>query len=640
MTSPQDQFRHDRSAYERPTLGWRCGRAALWGKPCRRGPTAFGGCGGTAACKPDRTGGVWHCKRSAADGGPCPGGPGGDGRCGVQQSPCIPRWTLATWRSRLAALSAAVALAVVVLLAVGENTNSGRISSVDPGALSSAHAHFAADTGCSTCHAASGRGVGAWWQAFWSPAALVSVPEDRVATAHRLSAACTTCHGFGGHEWLPHNEVFQARQDLGTTDCLMCHTEHKGRLASITTLTEVQCQTCHTRRIHEFARDHPPFHADFPYEHAQTIRFDHAAHFAKHFADPKVANLVPAGGCVGCHAVQDGGRAIRPATFEKACAGCHQDGIVKRDLVFFRWPEIDNSTIKPTEVSDRCGIAGKQLADLLAAAQGGERPPAAKPGDFSGVSADPPTALTAYLLGTGVDDAADYEGPVQDLARAMMAGGVDPLVSAARTHLTKASADGLFAGLDSEQVRRAACAWGANEEYERPGTSSLPGWHAESLDLRYSRPSHADPVIRAWVEAVAALPAPADPADKARLQAARKELLSPSDGPGGCMKCHTTSGPADGPSTVNWNVVLRSAEPHTRFDHRPHVDLFGPEKTCTSCHALADGAAPASPAGLKPLTLATCSSCHAAGKVRDDCQLCHVYHQDHALRKRMVSDAK
>ena len=43
--------------------------------------------------------------------------------------------------------------------------------------------------------------------------------------------------------------------------------------------------------------------------------------------------------------------------------------------------------------------------------------------------------------------------------------------------------------------------------------------------------------------------------------------------------------PTHGSGSPPW---LRQADPHTRFDHRPHIDLLGPEKTCTSCHALGD----------------------------------------------------
>jgi hypothetical protein len=101
------------------------------------------------------------------------------------------------------------------------------------------------------------------------------------------------------------------------------------------------------------------------------------------------------------------------------------------------------------------------------------------------------------------------------------------------------------------------------------------------------------------------------------------------------MKCHTVS--ASTPPAVNWRITLRSSAPLTHFDHRPHLDLLGPEKTCTSCHRLAEGATSALN-GLKPMALDTCTSCHAAGKVRDDCRTCHTYHQNHALKKRMVRD--
>ena len=546
----------------------------------------------------------------------------------MRQPPCMPRTTAAVWRGRVSLFAAALAVALIAVLTLGSDTGEGRISSLDPGPLSAAHAHFTGSA-CATCHAAFGKGAPGWWQAFWSPSALASLlggaPE-----AHRLSAACTGCHGFGGHELLAHNRVFEKRTDLAPTDCLMCHTEHKGSRAPVSILAETQCQACHTQKTHDFARDHPPFPANFPYGHPVSIRFDHASHFGKHFSDPQVASKVPAGGCVGCHVVTGDGRAIRPAAFDTVCASCHSDGIAKRDFVFFRWPEIDTNLIKADEIRDACGIA---VEAPKAGADG-------KPAAFSGVSADPPTALTAYLLGTGADDAADYEQPVQDLARAMMRDGADPLVAMIRARVPAAATDRLIAGLDAERAKQAGCAWAANREYEPPGKAALPGWRAEALELRYTRPGHADPLLKSWIETVAALPVPADAEEKARLQAARKELLSPSDGPGQCLKCHTTSGPADGPLTVHWTVTLRSADPHTRFDHRPHLDLLGPEKTCTSCHRIAEGTAAAPGAGLQPITLANCTTCHAPAKVSSDCQLCHVYHQDHALRKRMMSDAK
>lgn len=594
----REHFRHDRSRYERPTLGWRCGRAVLWGKPCERGPSAEGACGrGDAGCQPRRT--------------------------------------LAVWRGRLSLIAAALALALIALLVGNEGMRADGPSSLDPGPLSAAHAHFSGEAGCTTCHAAHGQGAAGWWRAFWglgSGAALTG-------PAHGTAGMCLDCHGFGGREQLAHNQTFDKRPDLTATSCLMCHTEHRGQEVATSGISDAQCQTCHTRKIHDFARDHPAFRPNFPYDHARGVRFDHASHMAKHFADPRLAKLVPEGGCIGCHQVQSAGRTIRPAAFETACAGCHGDGIARRDFVMFRWPEIEKSDIAADEVAEACGVGGEALETLrgrLEAARRGELPAPAKPAEFSAVSADPPTALTAYLLGVPADEPGDYGKPVQDLLRAMLRDGADPFVRLAGSRLGR-TAERLFAGFNAEMARQAACAWASNREYEPPGKAALTGWRGGALDIRYARPAHGDPILRAWIEALAAAPRPTDEEDVERLAAARKELLA-ADGPGQCLKCHAAQGPAAGPLQVTWNHTLGAARPLTRFDHRAHVSLLGPEKTCTGCHK--PGAGGSTAGAFQPITIETCTTCHAAGRVRADCQLCHVYHQDHALTKRMMTDAK
>jgi hypothetical protein len=631
-----DRFRHDRSAYERPTLGWRCGRAAGWGTPCKRGPTASGVCRGQDACKPARAGEAWQCRRPAADGGPCTTGPDKDGVCGLHRPPCAPRRTFRIWRGRLTALAIGATVALLALLALETDLVAGRPSSLDPGPLSAAHSHFVGAGACATCHTAFGKGATAWWQAFWSSTAVMPAAQpastgagDAAASgatltpqaAHRLSAACTECHSFGGKEQKAHNRVFEDHAELAPTDCMMCHTEHKGSRSRITTLTQAQCQSCHTRTIKDFASGHPAFSASFPYEHPQSIRFDHANHFGKHFKDPSAVDKVPAGGCVGCHVVAEAGRAIRPAAFETVCAGCHGESIGNRDFVFFRWPEMEANNIPADDVTKVCGPNS-----------GPEE------GAFSAIGVDRPTALSGFLLDAATSNTADYEKPMEELSRSMMSEGAEPLIAKARDHLSSAPIDRMFAGLDAE-LRPAACAWAANKEYTRPGETKLPGWRADGLELRYKNPSHADPVIRGWIDFLAAIPSPPDIEAQGRLQRARSELLA-TEGPGQCAKCHTVSGREDGTLAVSWKVHLRSAAPLTRFDHRPHLDLLGPEKTCTSCHQLSEASDTVTSAGLKPIALATCSQCHAAGQVRDDCRTCHFYHQEHAFKKRMVQDAK
>lgn len=571
------RFGHDVSAYERPTLGWRCGRAALWGAPCERGPSAQGACGGEAGCAPRRT--------------------------------------LAIWRGRLTLLTAALAVALIGAFSGQGNGPIGGVSALDPGPLSAPHAHFTLATGCAACHAAYGQGPAGWWKAFASRAAA-QAPGDKQG----LSGACAECHGFGGKERLAHNQAFEKRAGLAPTDCLMCHSEHKGRQAGPSTITEAQCQACHERKIGDFASNHPPLPAGFPYVHAKGIRFSHASHMAKHFADPKLARLVPAGGCVGCHEVRNAGRTMRAAGFDAACAGCHGESIAKRDFVMFRWPEIEKNEIAKAELARACGVSVDEK------------------GAFSAVSVETPTALAAYLLKTPADDVAAFSGPAQKLIGGMMRDGVDAMAAAIAGRLG-AAPERLLAGFNSEQARAAACAWAANREYEAPGKTAMAGWRAEGLEIRYAKPGHGDPVLKAWIEGLAGAPAPEDADERARLAAALKEVASP-EGPGLCLKCHMTAGPTDGPRTVRWQHSLGAARPLTRFDHRPHIDLLGPERTCTTCHKLSTAPAAADATSFQAIELGACTACHAAGRVRDDCRLCHVYHQNHGLMKRMMSDAK
>ena len=201
----------------------------------------------------------------------------------------------------------------------------------------------------------------------------------------------------------------------------------------------------------------------------------------------------------------------------------------------------------------------------------------------------------------------------------------------------KSASGKLVAGINSEQVRRAFCAWAANEEYEPTGSTELSGWKADALDLRYVRPSHADPVLRAWFDAVASLPTPTDPDDADRLKDARDDLLSASNSPGLCLKCHATTDAADGSKRISWSHTLGEARALTRFDHQPHINLLGPDKSCTNCHKLSTTAAEGD-TSFTPVAVSGCASCHAEGRLRDDCLLCHAYHQDHALKKGMMAN--
>ncbi|MCZ6593186.1 MAG: hypothetical protein O7B98_18880, partial [Alphaproteobacteria bacterium] len=220
-----------------------------------------------------------------------------------------------------------------------------------------------------------------------------------------------------------------------------------------------------------------------------------------------------------------------------------------------------------------------------------------------------------------------------------------------------ARAAGLLAGLGAELAKRVACAWAVNKEYEAPADPAFFGWHADGATLAYRPRGHADPVVRAWLDIAAA--GAAEEKDVARAGAMREELLVADDGPGQCLKCHSVTetgaasgGARDGAPTVRieWTYRRSDSGPYTKYAHRPHIDLLGPDATCTNCHVL-DGKANyalsfetwnAQPfaSNFKPIGVATCAGCHGAEKVREDCQLCHLYHLDHAFKERMREDKK
>ena len=51
----------------------------------------------------------------------------------------------------------------------------------------------------------------------------------------------------------------------------------------------------------------------------------------------------------------------------------------------------------------------------------------------------------------------------------------------------------ILAGVIAEElVKRVACAWAANLEYEAPADNALGGWHGDALELRYAPVGHGD----------------------------------------------------------------------------------------------------------------------------------------------------
>lgn len=624
-----DRFRHDRSVYERPNVPYVCGRAAVWGRPCASGPNVDGTCGGTSECTPFLHDGRYHCRRSKAAGGPCPDGPLPDGSCSQSQPPCVPRPSLRSRRWRLSLLTFAAVIALAAVLAWVPLNGAVELSSLNPGPLSAAHAAFALRAGCGSCHEAHGTGAAGWL-------AAVFAPQD-------MSKRCTACHAFSGPAESPHNAVFKDRSDLASVSCTGCHTEHKGAAFDIARLSDAQCSTCHRTGFASFSTGHPTFGPRYPHRSRTALRFDHVSHMDKHFQDARFADRAPTG-CVSCHEVDLAGRDVRPASFEKTCAACHLDQIPSRDLLVLQWPELPEKSLavlkeRRADILEVCGVpADDDGADDDAYAES--------------ISIDEPTRTSAYLLDVDGEDPEAYGELFVGMVLEMAEEGAAPFGGRLAARTGKARAAGLLAGLGPELAKRVACAWAVNTEYEAPAEPDFFGWHADGVALAFRPRGHADPVVRAWLDLAAA--GAAEEKDGARAGPMREELLVAEDGPGHCLKCHsvTETGAASGGAKagaptlrIEWTYMGSDSGPYTKYAHGPHIDLLGPDATCTNCHALdrkADFAlsfktwkVQTFASNFKPIGVETCASCHGAKKVREDCQLCHVYHLDHAFKERM-----
>jgi hypothetical protein len=686
--------------YERPNQPWVCGLAAA-GHACAAGPTARGRCPALAECAPKRDGDRWQCNRSVLRGGPCDQGPTPEGRCGRIQK-CRPERSLRSKRRRFIAACAIVTLAAV-MIALGSGW---RERAIRPGPLAQQHAQLLENAdgrspSCGACHAAATQNVAGW-------AASLVAASDSLPTQSQL---CMNCHSKSISKDLalmPHNvtpqilQEFQGRRremrsrsaetvhspavsagsvtqvstggsdvrsDLdaaptrdgsaiyGSVDtqiaCAACHREHHGARADLTLVADDACQACHEQRYRSFAADHPDFGV-WPYVRRTRIAFNHASHRGKHFAEKKQTF-----DCRTCHATDVSGAVERTASYETACASCHDEKIatsVGRGVPMFTLPIMDVDALK---------AAGHDIGPW----------PEAAIGDFDGrlpaatkllLAGDPNGAEALATLGTSFEfqdvDPGDKE---QLAASAKLAAAIKSLVNdvcarapvavrerlsiALGRELTDAEVAMLTGGLSPDTMRVVA-SWVQEPVKDQATTSPTQTlikvkapygpagtWSqdAATFAIRYRPAVHADPVLAAWIELLANTPH----VEQRPVAIALFKELTKSTAPGLCASCHSVEQSGAGALAVNWRAHDRSTTPHgfTKFTHEPHLTL--PQLAdCTTCHAVDDGAIAATAyvdadprhfvCDFKPMTKQQCSECHTRTAAGDSCQSCHNYHVD------------
>ncbi|MCH8311732.1 MAG: hypothetical protein IID17_01955 [Nitrospinae bacterium] len=658
----ENEFAHDKSQYERPNFPYRCGRGVLWQKPCYQGPNLDGSCGGVSECTPALKGSRWQCKRSKSAGGACEDGPTPYGECGLKRTPCAPKPTLRVYRGRLALLVAILIVALIGFLQAFYPINNRFFKSSDLNPISKAHQKFAQESGCTTCHASHNKG----------PGALVKA----LVTKTDLSANCVNCHTFAGPSSKAHNGGIKKDHDYQDTHCQMCHLEHKGESFNTKVLTGKQCNFCHKTKFESFSRGHPEFREKFPYLKRNSIKFNHVSHFNKHFEKSK--NKGPKT-CTGCHNITSADRAVRSFGFDVVCAECHARQIISKNLNLITLPEMplpesEEDLIDRNEVFSFCAgpvmiEMDANMDELKKRMSGPERKKMeaerrkmeaerknTEMEEFEAVSTDSVTVISAYLLNLkDKDSSEEYATPIQELILEMAGNGTDRMAQLIEEHSANGMAKKLLAGLHPEVLKRAACAWALNEEYEPPIQSEYGGWFANLVSVGYTPFGHADPVAKSWIEfALAATAGEEDQQKRELAKAMQKELVDPKDGVGSCIKCHavTAKKSAKGKEQlfVEWEITWPELKPFVFYSHKNHIDMLGVDDSCQHCHVMDDKAKykdsfetedPAEfVSNFRSIERNQCVTCHSENQVAQECQLCHIYHLKPGFKKTMMTVAK
>lgn len=646
-----------RKQYDRPHDLWQCGLESA-GTPCAMGPSCAGRCTALGECSPIRDGDRWLCNRSDGRGGPCDGGPSPDGVC-CQVKHCKPKRSLRAIRGRWLRGAAIFTVGAVLMILGGSLRN----DLLAPGALSSQHAQVIARTDwsnrCATCHPGANGSPAAWLAMAWhgsgeangvTQSALCLECHQEMATAGRKPLLA---HGLPA-ESLPRTakpraafvsaasfampSVATPAHGMSASDplaCAACHQEHHGAQHDLKVITDARCQACHAEQFQSFATDHPDFGA-WPVARRTRIAFNHASHSGQHYA--KASRSFD---CRSCHLEDAAGDLTLRTDYHGSCAECHDADITKSfgdGLVMISLPTIDTAAIDAGKWPERAtgdfdGDLPAFTKLLLAADPAASEAMKALGADFSFFDVDPNDEEQVAAAATLISALKRLLAETQEEGHGAIAYRLRSLVGDA------AKPDADYVGhLPVELIDRIQATWigdaATPEEYDAiEDRRTGGGWSIddERLALLYRPTGHDDPLVRAWLDAIVALPE-----DYAAVRDACLAEFRRPGAPGMCFECHSIDQTPAG-LTINWRGRERLTEPRgfTKFSHRPH--LVQPElANCTHCHRIDTAADPRSvyasfdasrPASeFAAISKSACIQCHKPHAAGDSCTQCHNYH--------------
>jgi len=447
----------------------------------------------------------------------------------------------------------------------------------DPGPLAPSHAGLA----CADCHRAA-----------QDTSALFGQADASTVD----SQLCLNCHDMGPRPHAAHGVADQALQPLTaflaqvsgdspvevrSMECAACHQEHHGAPIS-PTMTDRQCETCHTTSFSPFATAHSEF-ALYPHHKVseRAIRFDHATHFAGHFA---MAGLIGADAvlsCEDCHTLDPSNGAMLTLDAEASCMGCHESPLLDGAGLLLAHTSTESDNKSPLEI----------LASAALMSRGGRR------GDR------PALEIVAQEW-----RASQWSDSLRQWA--------PDAIAAARVEAEASHANIL-------KIR---------------SESSLENWDVEpgSRWWRYRPTAHQDRFLTGLVETVARIASEGPEG----LRPAALEALRDPGGLGRCTSCHRIPHPSHEAGSPWRSQRYRKHLGSVRFDHGPHLT---DGQSCDSCHRIESDPwfapkvhAPYESAGhpkfsggvvdFEWMSARQCADCHNGERAPDQCASCHAYH--------------
>jgi hypothetical protein len=174
---------------------------------------------------------------------------------------------------------------------------------------------------------------------------------------------------------------------------------------------------------------------------------------------------------------------------------------------------------------------------------------------------------------------------------------------------------------------------GIESDVEPENWAEYGGWYRQDYTIYYRPTGHKDKFIHSWL----ALTGPQAPKGGTSPAAAVFDYLTSKDAQGFCTKCHSVDDIRGKGRVVNFSPASGKGKRgrFTNFIHEPHMGIMD-NRGCLTCHSLGknrpylksyeQGNPGKFAAGFGAVKKELCQTCHASGKARQDCLLCHKYH--------------